>query len=131
MVSLLVCMDEIQTDLSVIQAILGEARKFDLFDEMRGAMSDNLVLAVNIALRKAVGKRKLDDTTRYKILAELCGLEYPWFDTTGKMGKSAAMEFIAWVYGKRDIDLSSNPPVTEQAALVIGHLYDSFVAVLA
>lgn len=129
MTQLLVFQDQVQDELAVIQAVLQGQLKADLeADPFDSIMSEGLIKAVNIALRRCLGKRKLPDDIRYRILAEVSGRPSEGFVSSSMMGKRVALAFIDWVYGP-NADLSSNPPPREGAVMVLQHLYDAMAEV--
>ncbi len=129
MTQLLVPVDAIETELAVIQTVLAERLKDDMqADPLDSLMSEGQVDTVNIALRNCLGKRKLPNALRYRILAELCGRNPSKFKSSKMMGKRVASEFISWVYGP-SADVRSHPTCLELPALVLQHLYDSLVEV--
>jgi len=129
MESILVDIDELLDNLHMYHSVLQTAREGDLDSPDGGAMRQELAVSVNIALRKAVGKQKFTDQTRYKIIAELLGMRPEVVDTVYVMGRSAAVAFLEFCYGK-DVDLHTNPPVKPEMRDVIQFLYLGAVEVV-
>ena len=127
--SILIDIDELLDNLHLYQSVLQAARERDLDSPDGGAMSQELAISVNIALRKAVGKQKFVDATRYKIIAGLLGMRPDAVDTVYVMGRSAAVAFLEFCYGK-DVDLHTNPVPKPEFIEVIQFLYSGAVEVV-